>query len=302
MAAGAASSVDSSGSCKKAQQPSKSVPAATVTPAYCFFAELPVRATCWEICLLRLRAENENRTQWLRSLAYPSLLFVASLVVFTFLCIAVVPIFSSIYDEFDTDLPTLTVWMVQASNALVRKPIATFLSVLVVAAAIYAMVRLVSLWGLPGRVFGALTRGSSRQVTAMARFTRRLAESLDAGLELSEALQAVGSSAAPKRLRDVAFGLAWEAQREGFDINQSRWARCLPAIVVHALQAGPGGKPVPGLLHQLAELYSARVSDRYDLSMGLLVPLAVVAMGLVVAVVVLSLYLPLLTLINGLTG
>lgn len=246
--------------------------------------------------------ENEIRTQWVRVVAYPLFVFLGSLGVFAFLGVAVVPTFSSIFNDFDMDLPELTKVVLGASDMILRHPVSLALALLVGGASLYPAFRLFSAWGLPGRVGNALTAGNSRQVTAMARFTRRLAEALDAGLPLPTALRLAGRAEGRSNTRQVALELAHDAQHETFDMKKSSWARRLPATVVHALQAGPDDKPSVPLLRQLAELYSARVRERCDWSTGFMGQLAIVAMGITVGAVVLALFVPLVELINGLTG
>ena len=104
------------------------------------------------------------------------------------------------------------------------------------------------------------------------------------------------------QLRRVTKNLADEHVQPDYDFHQSRWARKLPATVVHALHAPPENSPNTALLQQLAEVYSTRVRDRCNWSTSFIGQITLIGLGLLVGIVVLALYLPLLDLINGLTG
>ncbi len=246
--------------------------------------------------------ENENRTQRVRVLLYPSFVFLAALIVFIFLCIAVVPTFKNIFRDFGFELPSLTVGVIELSDMIVQHPVELVLGVLAGAVTLYLLFRLFSAWGLFGRVWNVLATGNSRQVTATAQFTRRLAEALEAGMALPTALRLAGSTEGRSRTRQIALQLAHAAEQENYDLKESPWARRLPATVVHAMQAGPDGKPNIVLLQQLAELYTERVRDRYDWSTGFLSQFAIIVLGLTVGVVMFSLLMPLVDLITKLSG
>jgi|GEM_PF-645201 len=246
--------------------------------------------------------ENESHRQWNRAMIYPLLVFLGTLGVFVFFCVTLVPAFESIYDDFEMDLPTMTSWLLAISSLLQGTPVLLTLGVLAALAGVYLLLRLIRIWGLPGQLGNLLTTGSSLQVTTMARFTRRLAEALEVGLELPTALRIAGHVQQRGATRRLALQLADEAQQPNFDLSQSPAARRLPATVAHALQAGLDNQPNAALLGQLAELYTTRVRNRHNWSTGFMAQFAILGMGLTVGFVVIALFIPLVELINGLTG
>lgn len=246
--------------------------------------------------------ESENRAQWVRALIYPLFVLFAALVVFVFLCIAVIPTFRSIFEDFDMNLPDITIGILSLSDLILHHSLKLVAAILVGGLTLYLLFRFLSVWGLTGRIWGGLTTGNSQQVTATARFTRRLAEALKAGMALPTALRLAGRAEGWSKTKQAALHLANDAEQENFNLKESPWARHLPATVVHAMQAGPDRKPNILLLQHLATLYTSRVRDRCDWSTGFMAQIAIAGMGLTVGVVVLALFLPLVQLINGLTG
>ena len=246
--------------------------------------------------------EDESRAQWVRTLLYPLLVFLISLGVLLFLCVAVVPHFSLIYRDFGMALPTMTQYLLVATGWFVPRPFVVVLIIFIAGAVVYSLLRFVGEWGLPGRLVNALSQGNSRQLVAMARFTRRLAEALNGNITLPAALRIAGRAEGRGIKRRVALQLADDSEQAGFELKKSPYARRLPATVVHALQAGPDGRPSIALLQQLADIYAERVRYRGDMSTGFLGQFAIIAVGLAVGVVVLALFLPLIDLINNLSG
>jgi len=240
--------------------------------------------------------DNEVRTQWARVFAYPMSILVVAMAVLVFLSFVVVPTFSSIFDDFMLELSDLTMLVVWFSNQVLSHLERLLLITVACLAAIYVVLRLLSVLGFPGRVFDVLTNGSSRQVTVMATFVRRLAESLNTGLPLPTALRLAGQSSGKPWLRRQAATLAHDVETN----DKPSWATGLPPSVVYALRAGADGGPNVRLLQEMAEIYAERVRNRFDWSTGLLPRLLILVVGFVVLMVVLALFLPLLDLINGL--
>ena len=256
----------------------------------------------WNSLLEDSYQESENWGQRLRALTYPMLVVLMALAVFLFLSVVVVPTFRDIFDDFELDLPQLTIWTLNISNMVTSHPIIVPLGLVAGCVLVWVICRWLLSTRLLVRVWDGLTAGSSRHVTTMAQFTRRLSSALAVGLSVPAALRLAGQSESNRETRRVALALAEEADRGIGDLTLSRWARRLPATVIHALQAGPEQQPSIPLLQQLSDHYSERVRSRWDWSTGFIAQFAILGIGIAVGVVVLSLLMPLVDLINGLTG
>jgi type II secretory pathway component PulF len=245
--------------------------------------------------------ENAMRSQWTRSFAYPLFILVASIAVFVFLSVTIVPGFGELFIDFGLVLPKLTVLVVSFSR-LVRFQFGLLL--LITAGcllAVYVVFRLLKALRFPSLLLDALTNGGSRQLTVMAAFVRRLAESLNSGRPLPTALRLAGQSSGKPWLLHETAALAHGLETDWAEHERPPWAANLPPSVVYALRAGPEGGPSVPLLQEMAEIYAERVRNRFDWSTGFLPHVAILAVGFVVAMVVLALFLPLISLVNGLS-
>ncbi len=245
---------------------------------------------------------NRTRTERVRILTYPLFVVLLASAVLIFLGLIVVPTFTDIFNDFDLELPRVTMVVVDFSNQLLFHPVRLLISVAGVIVIISLAFYLLKHWGFTGRWLGDFTSGSSNQVAALAVFARTLAEALGAGFSLSCALRMAGKSSNLRWLRREAETLAATAENEWCLPETTTQEARLPATVSYALRAGPSGAPSLPLLRELAELYAERVRDRLDWSTGFMSQLMILLIGIVVGIVVLALYLPLVTLINGLTG
>jgi type II secretory pathway component PulF len=245
--------------------------------------------------------DNEVRTQWVRVFAYPMSILIVAMAVLVFLSFVVVPTFSSIFDDFMLELSDLTMMVVWFSDQVLSHLGRLLLITVACLAAIYVVLRLLSVLRFPGRVFDVLTNGSSRQVTVMATFVRRLAESLNTGLPLPTALRLAGHSSGKPWLLRKAVALAHGLETDWAENERPPWATGLPPSVVYALRAGADGGPNVRLLQEIAEIYAERVRNRFDWLTGLLPRLLILVVGFVVAMVALALFLPLMNLIDGLS-
>ena len=212
----------------------------------------------------------------------------------------VVPIFAELYDDFGLELPWATRWIVGLTEFLLANSILMACGLAILLVALYATYRLFQRLQSTSRTLGALTNGSSPQLLTMAHFLRSLVDALKCQLPLPTALRLAGRSSAADWLRTEAECLAHQVDRSPTDTTP--WKSVLPLSVSYALSAGPNHTPSTALLESIVDLYVERVARRTDWSTGFVSFLAMLFVGGIVGFVVVALYLPLIELINGLTG
>ena len=250
-----------------------------------------------------VEAERDNAIsiQRRRNLAYPLVVVLLGLAVLVFLSSMVIPTFVSIFDDFEVWLPFLTKFYISLSQEILFHPLRLALTLSVAGGAMYLLHRLMRSWIKPGSVFGVFTNGCSSQISDMSRFLRRLSETLQLGFTTPDALRLVGRGCSCRWLKREANRLAKALESEQAYVIQP-YSYSLPATVLYAMQAGPEGTANVRLLQELADIYSERVYNRFDWTTGFVPQIAVLIVGLFVGGVVFALYLPLVSLINGLTG
>jgi type II secretory pathway component PulF len=245
------------------------------------------------------RRAVELRRQWWLVLAYPVALTLLAAVVFALLSFLAISVFRDIFLAFNLQLPALT-RLVLAVSAWVTSPGAAALAVLLVVAAVFA------LYGnrlLPPPVSGWLADRASALLgrsTAIAQFARFTADLLDAGVEVPHALRIAGLAIRRTRLRRAGWDLANEIEA-GRGARPSH-SRTLTATFLHALQTEMPSSSRIRLLKEISSCYADRVRNRLSWTRGVIEPVTIGVIGVIVGGMVIGLFLPLVSLINLLSG
>lgn len=235
------------------------------------------------------------------ALVYPIVVATICIGVLGVLSATVVQSFKRMFDDFGLRLPPPTRLLVWMSDQLVHHTIALVLSLCIAAGAIYLVRQAWIHFAIGSRYFGTFTAGSTSNLNSMARFTGTLAELLSIDAPLADAMRLAGRSSRHKVYDEMSQQLALEASDLNKPLSQSDVAHLFPETVIHAIQAGAGRKPCIPLLRQLSIMYDERASRRWNWTQGAMGPSAVFALGIIIAFVVISLFMPLVSLITSLT-
>ena len=236
---------------------------------------------------------DETRRQWWTLLAYPLFLLGFATLVLVLLSYMVVPTFQSIFEDFDLELPWLTTWTINVSEW-----ITTGAPILLIAVLLIAVAMAIKFGGpMLGEAFGNWFGHS----TGIARFAASTADLLAGGIEMPDALRIAGRTAKGGRLRWASQHL--ELLLESGNVSAAeRWRSPITATVFYAVTAELPMHARIRLLQEIADCYVDRARSRVSWSQGILGPLTIFIIGFVVAFVALSLFLPLINLINNLSG
>jgi general secretion pathway protein F len=247
--------------------------------------------------LLRLADFTENQTR-LRNriraaLAYPIFMVVIGTGIMGFLLTFVIPTVSQVFAEMGRTLPLPTRILLGVS-AVFRKfwwgLIAAFI-LLAVGARRYLQTPKGALqWDrvklrLP--LFGKIILQG-----AVARFARTLSTLLQGGLPILNSLDIV-KTVVNNQLLAQAIEETKIAVREGEGIAPALKASGLfPAIVTHMIATGEASGNLEQMLVKVADAYEAEVETKVTALTSILEPIIILAMGLVVGFIVISILLP----------
>ena len=250
--------------------------------------------------ILERLADGLERDQLVRgkvitALVYPAVLAVVALGVIGALMTFVVPKVVDQFDSMNQTLPLLTRLVIGLSD-LMRDWgwLATIVLVLAGTAGAVALrnpaVRLrvdTALLRLP--VIGRLTRDLHG-----AKMARTLSTMIAAGLPVLEGLTITGRTVSNRALR-AATGLMADAVREGGGLSAAmRRAGVFPPILVHMTASGESSGRLEPMLERAADYLEREFATFTAVMLSLLEPAIIVVMGGVVAVIVLSILLPIL--------
>ncbi len=243
----------------------------------------------------------ENRQRWRRMMVYPTVVVCVALLLSIGMSLFVIPIFRSMYTEFGLVLPSLTLAMLWVAEQLSTRLPRTVVVVALLMAACWAVVRTWRHFGLANRLLGPVVAGSTSNLLAMSSLTRVLAEALHLGAPLPVALRVAGQSCRHVYYRQAVEALALQVGQTTARYQHTKTIARLPPTVLFALLGDGQTRPHINLLRELANVYGQRTLARMDWGLTTLPAAAMIGVGVVVALVVVSLFAPLVMMVSSLS-
>jgi type IV pilus assembly protein PilC len=234
------------------------------------------------------------------SLVYPALLVTMVTVMLSFLVTYVVPRFGELYQSLNAQLPATTVFMLELGTGA-RKYVFLFLG------GIVAFIFLFWRWKNTDQGADRIDRilqslpGLGPIITKyqVANFSRIMATLLTGGLPLVPALETAGSSVGSRHMANGVTD-AVRKVREGRPLARSLEEQgSFPDLAVEMIEVGESTGALPAMLTSVAEFYEEDVQAALTATMALIEPVILIVMGVIVAFVLISLYLPIFTLGAG---
>jgi type IV pilus assembly protein PilC len=255
------------------------------------------------------RARHRNDTRgpaWIPFYrTYPFMVSIALIAVTSMLMIFVMPKLEQIFKDFRIELPPVTLITLDISRNI--GPWISLLLLVILLAGMFGAIRARWSGGAYGLAEGPgrwiLNRlpwiGRMRSYHALGESLEFSAEAIDGGRpienSLAEAAPLAGNPIVRRQLRQWADLLT-----RGQALTESARAARMPRLVVGMMNTAVQSADVVQIFRFLGRYYATRFSRAMALLEGAFVPAVVFVMGSFVAWLALSLFLPLVTLINTL--
>jgi type IV pilus assembly protein PilC len=238
------------------------------------------------------------------ALVYPVGVLTVAGGVITLLLWKVVPIFATLFAGLGVDLPLPTKIVIALSNF-----VGSIFGLLIVVAIIAGVFGLKAWYGTKqGRfildtiilklpVLGVLMRK-----IAVARFTRTLGTLISGGVPILEGLditaRTAGNAVVERALQQVRKSL-----EEGKSLTEPlRDSEVFPGMVTQMIAVGEQTGAMDAMLQKIADFYEEEVDAAVKDLLTALEPIMIVFLGVIVGGVVISMYLPLFSLIGKLSS
>ncbi|HYL93038.1 MAG TPA: type II secretion system F family protein [Alphaproteobacteria bacterium] len=237
------------------------------------------------------------RKKFFSSLWYPGLLLIALTVMLTFLITYVVPRFADLYNSMNADLPAITVFMLALGTTIQHYyP----LIVIALAAAVVAVISWIRTdhgqRTLDAARFKVPLLGQIWMKYQVSMFSRTLSTLLSGGLPLVPSLQTACDSINSYKIARTVEQAAKRVQ-EGRSLSYSlEETQFFPELAIEMIEVGESTGALPGMLNSVAEFYEDDVQNALTAALQLIEPILLLFMGATVALVLISLYLPIFSL------
>jgi len=231
------------------------------------------------------------------SLLYPSVLIVLVIILMVFLVTYVVPTFATLYTSMHAQLPALTVFLIAVGTGA-RSYILALAGTLVAGIAGFRW------WSRREAARNRLDRIKMKLPVAgeiwlkyqVAQLSRILSTLLTGGIPLVQSLETAADSLSTPVMKQ-AIETAGRMVREGQPLSASlRASKMFPPLALDMIEVGESTGALPAMLNSVAEFFEEDVNTRMTATLSLIEPAIMIAMGSVVAFVLIALYLPIFSL------
>jgi type IV pilus assembly protein PilC len=235
------------------------------------------------------------------SLVYPILLVVVASCIVTYLVTGVIPKFATLYKDLGVPLPGPTQFLIA---------ITVDYRVYILSALVAFLVAIVGVFfwsrseeggvAFDRLVFRLPLVGDTLLKFQASQFCRTLSTLLTGGTPLVAALQTAAESISSRLVRGSVKS-ATQLVREGETLHGALASgQIMPELALDMIEVGESSGALAPMLTSVAEFYEEEVSLRLGAMVSLIEPVILVFMGVLVAFILISLYLPIFSFsING---
>jgi type IV pilus assembly protein PilC len=229
------------------------------------------------------------------AMAYPVVVGILAIIVFFAMTIFLIPIFGKIFQELGTELPALTQFMLWLSDILRSWKI-----IIPIAAVIIASMALRWYYKTPvGRlqIDGFLLRvplfGDLNQKNAVARFCRIFGTLTRSGVPILNSLDIVRDTSGNQVIANAVESAKYEIQQGGMISLALQREQVFPLLAIQMISIGEETGELDAMLMKVADFYEDEVEQAVKALTSILEPIMMVLLAGMVAVILLSMYLPL---------
>jgi type IV pilus assembly protein PilC len=234
------------------------------------------------------------------ALVYPAILLALSIIVVAIIVLRVVPEFGGFYEQFGADLPMATRMIVAISSFIGSYVVLVLLTIAAAGLAFWLWLK------RPGSrlrfdrwVLGIPSLGPIARKFSTSQAARTLATLLGGGIPLVNAID-VASRSIQNRYLASELQTAGQQVREGRALASAMAdSGAFPDVAIKMVEVGEQTGALQEMLNSLADFYDEEIETSLGRFVTVIEPALLVIMGIVIAGLLLSLYMPLFQLSNA---
>lgn len=235
------------------------------------------------------------------AMAYPVTVGVLAIIIFLGMTIFLIPIFEGIFKDLDVELPALTQFMVNISNLLrswkVIIPIAIIIAVVWAFRLYYKTT--VGRLQIDGFLLKMPLFGDLNQKVAVARFCRIFGTLTRSGVPILSSLDIVRDISGNQVIANAIESAKLEIQQGGMISLAFQKEQVFPLLAIQMISIGEETGELDSMMMKVAEFYEDEVEQAVKALTSLIEPIMMVLLAVMVAVILLSMYLPLFKLYDA---
>jgi len=215
----------------------------------------------------------------------------------------VIPVFRTLFEGFNVQLPLMTRMVIAASSFLETYLIFMVAAVGLIAFGIrsyyktdngrHTIDRFLLRIPVLGEVFRKI---------GVARFTRTLATLLTSGVSILEGLDITARTSGNAILEDTILQVRKNIEEGKTIVEPMKQSNFFPSMVTQMVSVGETTGELDTMLVKIADYYEEEVDNTVASMMTILEPMLMVVLGVIVGGIVIAMYMPLFKLIQTLSG
>ncbi|MDP5052696.1 MAG: type II secretion system F family protein, partial [Congregibacter sp.] len=269
---------------------------------FCSLVEAGESAGTLEVMLDRVATYKEKTEQLKakikKALTYPTAVVIVALVVSGILLVKVVPQFATTFSSFGADLPAFTLMVLRLSDFMQAW---WFIIIIGIIATVYAFkeLRLKSkpfsdrvdkiMLKLP--IFGDIVHDS-----VVARFSRTLATTFNAGVPLVEALESTAGASGNAVYSEAILRIRDDVTTGSTLYSSVKSTGLFPNMLLQMISIGEESGQLDEMLDKVATHYEEAVDNSVDSLSALMEPMIMSVLGVLVGGLMIAMYLPIFML------
>ncbi|AFZ14651.1 Type II secretion system F domain protein [Crinalium epipsammum PCC 9333] len=228
------------------------------------------------------------------AMAYPTVVGILAVIVFIAMTVFLIPIFAGIFKNLGGELPALTQFMMLCSDVLRSWRILIPICTIIATTFAYKQYYKTPVGRLTmDRFFLQMPiLGDLNQKSAVARFCRIFGTLTRSGVPILNSLEIVASTAGNQVIENAINAARADIQQGGMLSLAIEKEKVFPPLAVQMISIGEETGELDGMMMKVADFYEDEVEQAVKALTSVLEPLMMVGLAGMVAVILLSMYLP----------
>ena len=236
------------------------------------------------------------------AMVYPVAVVLIAASVITLILWKVVPAFTELFNSMNVDLPLPTRIVIGASQFVGSYGIFVFIGLgilIFMFKSYYATPK--GRYTVDGLLLKAPIFGPLLRKIAVARFTRTMATLIASGVPILDCLDITARTSGNAIIEEAILNVKNAIEEGRTIVDPLRASGVFPSMVVSMIGVGEQAGALESMLTKIADFYEEEVDAAVGDLMTALEPAMIVVLGVIVGGIVISMYLPIFTLVGQLS-
>ena len=241
-----------------------------------------------------VKSTEALKSKIITAITYPAILFLMSVGVLIYFVVGIVPTFATIFKDFDMELPAITQLVLTISNVVRNHIILLILGILAVLGAFYMAIhnpigrRVWHKFHISMPIFGNFISN-----IYFERCLSTMATLLNSGVSIINVLGVMEEAFESNVVIRDAIVEAKNGVTSGKSISESfRKTKVFPGLMTEMMLMGEESGRLPHIMETLSKFYTEQINQFIARFSALIDPILIVGIGAIIAVVVLSIFMP----------